>query len=85
MAKKINKKTKHQASLIICTFKESVKVLISKNATLLVKIANTLDTDIEGVQSMLKRNSQTLFHISVLEAISDALDIEIKYLKKCKR
>lgn len=85
MAKTITKKTAKKAVLIICTFKDEVKKLISEDGVLLVKISNILKTDVEGVQSMLKRDSQTLFHITILEAISDSLKIEMKDLKKCNR
>ena len=71
--------------IVLCTFKDSVKKLIMKDGVLLVKISNLLDTDLNGIHTMLKRDSQTLFHIVIVEAISEALNIEIKYLKNCKR
>lgn len=78
-------KAEKRPKIVLCTFKDSVKQLIMKDGVLLVKISNLLDTDLNGIHTMLKRDSQTLFHIVIMEAISEALKIEIKYLKNCKR
>lgn len=85
MAKLITKKSTKRPALVICEFKDNIKLKINSNQPLLLKISNILKTDVEGIQSMLKRDSQTLFHVSVIEAISEALGIEQSELKNCKR
>jgi len=69
----------------ICTFKKDVKSKILKDTTLMTKLCNILGTTTLGLEAMIRRNSQSVFHCSSLDAISEALNIPQNELKNCKR
>lgn len=59
-------------------FTEKAKDVIKKNSVLNGQLCEDFDTDPYGLWRMLDRNSQSLMHIKVLEAVSQKLNSPIK-------
>ena len=61
-------------------FKKEVKKSILSDAILLTELADNLETTIDALCTMFKRNSQTLMHISLLKLVSKRKKLDIDNL-----
>lgn len=61
-------------------FKNDIRDRIENDGVLLIRLSNSIGGEMNGLCSMIKRNSQTLMHILVLETVSERLKVPIKEL-----